>query len=395
MIFEKISNLFDKKEETKQKPTQQEIWLDQLNQMVSNYTPIVDTPEVQIALDRIAELIGSMTIHLKKNTEKGDERVVNGLSRKIDIEPNSKMTRSILIQGIVKNMLIYGNAIVVPTYTKEGYIDELKPLDMRGITFVENETGYRIKTIDGIEINNDEFLHFRLNPDLNRPYVGRGYKVYLKDVTDQLNTSRSTITDFMNNRMIPSVVIRVDALTDEFKEEAGKESIYNQYVKRTSAGQPWIIPADLIDIQTIAPLSLKDIAIDDTVKLGKETVANIFGMPAFLLGIGEFEEKAYNHFIRTRIMSIGKIISEELTKKLLFDPDLYFKLNPRSLYAYDTMELANVGADMFTKGIMTGNEVRDWLDLSHKDGLDELIILENYINLDDIDKQGKLKGGDQ
>ena len=47
---------------------------------------------------------------------------------------------------------------------------------------------------------------------------------------------------------------------------------------------------------------------------------------------------------------------------------------------------------MADKGLVTGNEVRDKLNMSPLDGLDELRILENYIPADRIGDQKKLEG---
>lgn len=57
----------------------------------SGYTDLAHNPEICAAVDRIASLIGSMTIYLMQNTDGGDVRVKNGLSRVVDIEPNEYM----------------------------------------------------------------------------------------------------------------------------------------------------------------------------------------------------------------------------------------------------------------------------------------------------------------
>lgn len=363
---------------------------------VAGYTSLDQNPEIATAVDRIAKMVASMTIHLMQNTGSGDIRIQNELSKKIDIYPNRYMTRSAFIHTVVKTMLLTGsgNAVVLPR-TRNGFLEDLIPIAPGRVGFLPKGMMDYAVLIDGQEYDPGDILHFTVNPDTDFPWKGSGYRVSLREVANNLKQAAATEKGFMSSKWKPSIIIKVDGLTEEFSSQEGRRKLLESYIETNEAGQPWLIPADQFSVEQVKPLSLSDLALSDMVQLDKRTVASILGVPPFVLGVGEFTKDAWNNFISTTIMPLAKGIEQELTRKLLINPDWYFRFNSRSLYAYDLKDMAAIGDDQYIRGLMTGNEVRDWLGLPPREGLDELVILENYIPLGMIGDQKKLiQGGE-
>lgn len=358
------------------------------------YTNLAHNPEIAAGVDMIAKLIASMTIHLMENTDAGDVRVRDELARKVDVEPCSTMTRSTFIQWLVRTLMLDGNGnCVVYPVTRRGYLRDLRPIPSSLVSFSPDEDwGYKVY-IGGAQYDPDDVLHFVLNPDSFYPWKGTGYRVSLSEVANNLKQAAKTERGFMESKWKPSLIIKVDALTEEFSSPEGRAKLLDEYVSTARAGEPWMIPAEQFSVEQVKPLTLSDLALSDMVTLDKRTVASILGVPPFVLGVGDFQRDAWNNFINSTIMPLAKAIEQELTKKLLYSPSRYFRFNSRSLYNYDLQELAAVADDQFVRGIMTGNEVRDWIGLSPVDGLNELVILENYIPRGMIGDQNKLNGG--
>ena len=368
------------------------------NLCCTEYTSLDRCPEIMTACRVIAELIGSMTIYLMANTANGDIRIKNELSRKIDIDPIDTMVRAEWMDAIIMNLLLYGkgNSIVVP-HTWDGLIRSLEPISASRVSFMPVGNSYREYRImiDGRPHDPANVLHFVLNPDEYYLWKGKGLYITLRDLAKNLKQASETERGFMESKWKPSIIVKVDAMIDEFSTPEGRQKILDDYVKAASVGEPWLIPGEQFQVEQVRPLSLADLAIADTVEMDKRAVAAIIGVPPFMLGVGEYNQTQWNNFIQTKIRPMCMKIAQELTKKLILNEKWYFKFNTLSLMDWDVTSISQVFGVLYDRGIVTGNEVRDRIGLDPKEDLDKLLVLENYIEIDKVNDQKKLIQGEE
>lgn len=362
------------------------------------YTNLKDVPEVQAALNAIANSVAQMTVYLMVNGEDGDTRITNGLSRLVDIDPNDYQTKLDFYVTIVKKMLIDGNAIVLPKYRnvtgrdgqKTVVISQLIPKPFAKIEGSESRWDYRID-VDGKKYKPSEVLHFKYRIDGDYPYKGTGIKIPLREIADNLRQARTTEKELLANPQ-PNLIMYVARTAKELTDKDARSQIASSYTTSASISEPWLVPIDMIEkTQEIKNLTLTDLAIKDTYSLNKRAVASIFGIPAFMLGEGAYSKDEMNNFITRVVLPIANALCQELTKKLLISPDLYFTPSLRRLYQYSLSEQVAYAVNLKNAGIINGNEARDMFNLSPVDGLNEYTQLENFIPVNDAGNQEKLQ----
>lgn len=386
----------DKRIKTRAEPDPITVWLNTDNAkkvlLPSGYTRISDNQEVRKCIHKIADLVSLMTIMLLSNAENGDIRIKNELSKKLDIYPSKIMTRKNFIYRIVTQLLNSGNSVVVPLLDRNGLFTDFKILETGRITYhSQNNYDYAIH-YGGNSLQPDEVLHFKVCPDEDMPYIGTGYANMVKSSIETLLQSTATKTGFLKSEWKPSLIMSVAGDIEELADETMRRKTLDSYLKTTQAGEPWVIPAGEIDIKEVRPLTLNDLAIQDSIQLDIKSIASAFGVPSFMVGVGEFNKEEYNNFISTTILSVATEIQQEMTRKLLYSSDLYFKLNQKSLMQYNLSEKREFIKDMISTGLLNRNEGRNEFDYSPVDdpAMNEYYLLENYIPVDKMGDQKKL-----
>lgn len=366
--------------------------------IIPGYQPLSRNEEIIKCANIIAGLVSSMTIMLMSNEENGDVRVKNELAKKIDVYPCNYMDRKNFIFYLVKDMLINGNAVALVDIDNTGYITNMDPIDSTQCSFIwdDKKKNYFVQ-YRGKQLWSDELLHFVLNPKKDKPYEGEGYRPAIIDTVKNLAQENATKKGFLQSKWKPSLIISIQADAEELQDPELRKKILGSYTDTTEEGEPWLIPAGEIDVKTVQPLTLNDLAIQDGITLDKKAIAAAFGIPDFMVGIGTFNKDAYNNFITTKIMEIAQIVQQQLSNKLLYIPCLYFKMNQKSLMQYNLSEHMSFVKEMVGGGMMNRNEGRTEFDLSPVDkaGMNDYVVLENYIPVEKVGDQKKLQGGEK
>ena len=369
------------------------LWMQGSDGVEFGYHALLEEQNVVTCIDWMAGLIASAPIRLMRNTPDGDVRVHDSLSRQLDIDPMPGMgNRFLLMAWIVRTLLGKGNgnAFVLPE-TIGGHLTGFTP--MPDASIMPESDGWYLVYWQGEVYEPNEVLHFRLWPDVAKPWKGIGVKVQAQNLAQSLMKTAQLKANLSSPDYKPPMAIFVNTDSD-LSDDKKRESFRQRYLEDAKDGKPWILPADLVKMEQVKPLTLADLAIKDNVELDKTAVCSLIGVPGYVLGVGTFNEREYNNIIRTRVIPIVQTLEQEFTSKLLrYRPSDFLRIDRRHLYDYDIEKIAKIDCMLADRGYLNGDEVR--VDL-HRDpaGLKERVRLENYIPADMAGDQKKLNQED-
>ena len=381
-----------KKRRTRDAPDYAALWFSENESLAPGYVRLANQSDVLQCVDKIADPVSNMTIKLMENGENGDYRIRDELSKMIDVSPCRYMNRKNFIYRIASDLCRFGNAVAVPEYA-EMYLRnlELLPAEQCAYRLKPDKSSYYI-SCGGKTYDAETVLHFVMIPDDSEPWRGVGYAPLIKETVNGLMQANATKQGFLKSKWKPSLIISINSDVAELMQSDERKKILDSYASETDRGEPWLIPAGELDIKTIQPLTLNDLAIQDSITLDKKVLSTALGVPPFMVGVGEFNKEQYNNFVATKIMSIAHIIEQELTKKLLLSPKRYFVFSPKSLMQYSLSEQVGYVKEMVAGGMLCRNEGRVEMGYTPVDneGMNDYIVLENYVPVDRVGDQKKL-----
>jgi HK97 family phage portal protein len=352
------------------------------------YTRMCDVPEVVTAITAIADIIAGTPLNIVDVQGKTDSK--SELSRLINTSPSAHMTRHTWMSGLISTLLLHGdgNAVIVP-HTSGGRLVGLEPIAAARVGYLPIGYADYTITIDGMPRDPDELCHIVYNPDSIYLWKGRGVTVSLRQLARNLSQAADTTEAFLKSEWKPSLIVKVDAISEEFATPEGRQRLTEEYIRPAEPGAPWILPAEQIDVKEIRPLSLSDLAISDSVKLGRKGVASLLGVPSFLLGEGTYSPGEWNNFIQTKVRAVMSTIEQSLTRALL-DDGRKIEFDWWTLTQHDYEQISRILLNGASQGFVNGDEWRGHMHLPPA-GLTEYRVLENYIPADKAGDQKKLK----
>ena len=330
----------------------------------------------------ISNSIASMDISVKnkKTRRKIDLHRLNNIFYK------NKLTKFNLLKNMVLDLLLYGNGYAKIEKATDGSAVGLTYLPASQVSaFFNDNVDDTYFTYKGKRLLPSDLIHIFKNT--YNGYIGVGIIQFARRSLDLANAAEDSALDFYDSGLnINGILHATEPMRKNQGQEALKALTGALSPSANNNGKIRFLPFDL-KLEALS-ISADDAQMIETRGFNVSDIARYFNIPVSLLTENNQNAEAIMlQFLTQCITPYMVLIEDELNRKLISDPDLYFDFDERTLIRTDMKSTAVYIKTLTDAGIMTANEARELLGLPPKEGADDLVIPYTDVDQNLVNKE--------
>jgi HK97 family phage portal protein len=347
----------------------------------------------------ISESVASLPLILYRRTEKGKERAVDHpLYNVFRLQPNPESTSFQWREVEQGHLLLQGNCYSQKIVGKDGYVDELWPLDPERMT-VTRQNGkvvyeYRpSKATSAVVLPKDQVLHVA-----GLGYDGiKGYAVLelMANTIGAVAAGERYGAEFFKNEASPGGYIKlVGSLKDEAARKRLRDSWEDMHGKWGNKRRVGVLEQGA-EFQTIS-IPPEQAQFIETRKYGTSEIARIFGVPPHMIGD---VERSTSWGTGIEQQGIGFVVNTLRPWLVRWEQTLTVQVLPekdREEYFFEFLVDALMRGDMQARwtayrtareiGILSANDVRALENMNSIENGDDYFVPMNWMTVENAQK---------
>ena len=303
-------------------------------------------------------------------------------------EPNAFSPQGDFFEAVITHLLLRGNSIVK--------IDRRRDRSVRGLYILDPDEV-------NIEITKNRNLVYKVHDEVIRDYDILHFKDHTLDGVAGLDKLKlhhnlwklalENITyavKYYSNGARPSGVLK----TPEVLSDQAYNRLRNSWESRyggANKGKTAILEGGMT-YESIGA-NPNEASFDSTTNLVQQQVAQVFGVPLYLLG--DMSKMTFNNteqlaiqYVKYTILPVVETMAQELTKKLLTEEEkgqgLKFNFDLNSLLKADTQNRAEYLSKLINAGVLSINDARRIENLPDVDGGDNHFLQVNMMEINKL-----------
>jgi HK97 family phage portal protein len=370
-----------------------------------NVTVSVDTALTYSAVYRCISLISSDIAKLRVYLAQVDahgiwSETTSPAFSPVLRKPNGWQNRIQFYSSWMQSKLIDGNTYVLKERDARNIVVAMYVLDPALVTVLVAPDGsifYELQTdnLSGIEaasqiVPASEIIHDRVVSTFHHPLIGVSPLTAAGTAALQGIRIQNSSTQFFTNGARPSGILSAPAEIDEPTAHRIRTYWETEY-SSNNIGKVAVLGSGL-KFEPMA-MSAQDSQLVDQLKWSSETVASVFGVPAYKIGVGPLptytniealDAQYYSQCLQIHIEQIELGLDEGLG---LAGTDMGTVFDLDGLLRMDTASKVRASADAIKAGFMAPNEARQKFDLPPVDGGDTPYMQQQQYSLSALNKR--------